>query len=56
MRYPDYSVTPKPDGSFNVVSKRPAIGLFRAVCLGLFIAECSWAPSRPTSRPRLGSW
>jgi hypothetical protein len=34
MRYSDYYVTPHPDGSFHVVGP---IGLFRAVCLGLFI-------------------
>jgi hypothetical protein len=37
MRYPDFYVTPKPDGSFHVVTQRPAISLFRAVCLALFI-------------------
>jgi hypothetical protein len=37
MRYPDFYVNRKSDGSFHVVGQRPAIGLFRAVCLGLFI-------------------
>jgi hypothetical protein len=32
MRYPVFYVTPKPDGSFHLVSQRPVIGLFRAVC------------------------
>jgi hypothetical protein len=38
MRHPDFYVTPQPDGSFHVTSKRPAIGLLRMVCLALFIA------------------
>jgi hypothetical protein len=37
MRYPDFCVTLKSNGRFRVVSQRPAIGLVRAVCQGLFI-------------------
>ena len=39
MPYPNYPWTPQPDGSFHVVSQRPAIGLVGAVFLG----SSSWA-------------